>query len=207
MQDTLICKDPAAVIAVFARNDERLKNEMIKCLYEHFGTDIKNKIVRSYGNRHNENDVEYVKDAFQEALIHLIYQGEKGNLKQAHAQPAVIWSYLFEITKNKYRNEKKKESRRMHLNNPAFKSEMDETGANLPERAEQERLQEKLLAEGYKTLRANCRELLHLVYVQHKKIKDIAVEREQTVDYLYMELSRCRSELKKCVENHPIHPN
>jgi RNA polymerase sigma factor (sigma-70 family) len=207
MQYLLICENPASVLAAFAGNNERRENEMIHCFYTHYGTRVKEKVLRWYGNPHNETDVKDTEDAFQEALIHLVCLGRANQLTHTLAQPASIMKYLFIITRNKYLNVKKGATRRMVILQQVAKGIDVSADDTADDQKTYEWNQDTKLTACFESLRPNCRELLHLIYFQRKKIKEVAADREQTVSYLYTELSRCREALRNCVQQYPVNPN
>lgn len=208
MQYTFICNEATAVATALSGTNERLQREMIQCLDKHYGPVIKGRILKWYGTaRQTQNEINDAADAFQEALTCLVYQGRNGHLRTDNGKPALIWNYLFTITRNKFLNAREKAFRYGRILEKVTTEETVQADTEFIEQREQEQVGNKKFTQCFEQLRPNCRELLQEVYGIGKKIKDVAEERKQTVEYLYVELARCRSALKNCLSNHSFTAN
>ncbi len=165
------------------------ENEAIRCLIKLYRSKVENYIVRHQGSREEAEDI------FMEGLTETIMKIKKGEFRGESAVP----TFLFSICRFIWYNElRKRDVRRKYLDSLWEGMFVDM------------QLESRIMSEDQKgtvmnlfdQIHHNCRRIFHM-RLEGYPFEDIAGLLDKSKEAAMMEASRCRSKLKKLIQQQP----
>lgn len=197
MQYIVFCDDPDLIMAAFSSEDYEKKMSMVSCLYKKYAAGIMSSVLHQYGKYNDAGDKEDVKDAWHAAMLNIISRLNGQTLKHTASEPLNIRGYFYYACRNEYLKIKRAKVGSMAM--PCQFADEQLSGLIEKERQNEKERKMELLQWCMKEMSDKCRDMLEGKYYRSEQVKDIAERRKVSVDYLYVEFTKCRGRLKECL--------